>query len=176
MSTLAFNPLPLPLADNLVNGKDRKRYPDPDDVDPDEYKMTSLWMQAFIHNQTAISAAPARLNSVEKRDQGASISATDMSGGSLAQGFYRVTWYATIRVAGDAASSLIVTIDFTDRGQSKSFSSPSIAGSSTGTFAQGGGLVRADKVSPIRYSTTYAAGAGTPMKYDLVLVLERVGP
>ncbi len=171
MSTLA---LPLPLNDDLVQGKDRRRYPKPDDVDPNEYRIDPLWAQALIQQQAAINASPSRVNTVQLKDQAASIAPTDMSGGVLAAGFYRAMWYATVSIAGDGASSVSVTLDFTDRGQAKSRTYSVIAGSSTGTFAQDGGVIRVDKASPVRYSTTYAAGGGTPLKYDLVLVLERV--
>jgi hypothetical protein len=97
-----------------------------------------------------------------------------MSGSALAAGTYEFEWFVSIRTAAGTSSSVIVTVDFTYRTATKTFSYPTVNGNTTGTFGHGGGIIVIDNASPVRYSTTYASNAAGVMHYDLILILRRV--
>lgn len=167
------NPVPIPAHERLVFARDRARYRGAAQ-DPNEGKITPRWLEWFSEQNQLLTTAAQRLFDVTKTDQSASLSATDMSSGALAAGLYRVSYYATVTQAATVSSSLIVTLDWTDRTNTKTLTGSAMTGNTLGTVQIGGGLIRIDKNSPIRYATTYVSVGATSMTYDLVLTLERV--
>lgn len=176
-SALTFNPVPFP-EDRLVLGKNRKRFPRPQDIDPDEYNINPVWLNSLVQIAQQQVSAPLRTNTVELDDQGASIGATDFSGGSIAAGYYQIQAYARIKVpatTGAATSSLTIAIGWTDGGVSQSFSFPAMTGNTTGTNLTGPPLLlRVDANSPITYTITYASNTAGQMKYRASFILSRV--
>lgn len=178
MSSLSVNPVPLPLNDKLVLGKDRKKYPKPTDIDPNEYDINPVWSDAFVQQSTQAAAAPLRLNQVELTNQGASIGATDFSGGSISSGYYEVRTYARITTeasTGGKTSSLTVAIGWTEGGVVQTETFTALTGNTTGTHMASPMLTfLADGNSPITYTTTYASNTAGEMKYRLTVILSRV--
>lgn len=178
MSTLSVNPVPLPLNDKIVVGKDRKRFPKPSDVDPNEYNINPLWANAFIQQSTQAAAAPLRLKQVTLTNQGASIGGTDFSGGTLIAGYYEVRTYARITTpatTGAATSSLTITIGWTEGGVSQTRTFAALTGNTTSTSLADPMLtILVDSNSPVTYTTTYASNTAGQMKYKLSLILSRV--
>lgn len=178
MSGLSVNPVPLPLSDRLVLGKDRKKYPKPGDIDPNEYNINPLWGDAFVKQSTQAAAAPLKLNQVELQNQGANIGATDFSGGSIAGGYYEVRTYARITTrasTGAQTSSLIIAIGWIEGGVVQTRTFTALTGNTTATnLADPLLTILADANSPITYTVTYASDTAGQMKYRLSLILSRV--
>lgn len=178
MSSPAFNnPVPLPLQDRLVLGKNRKKFPKPTDVDPNEYDINPLWADAFQQQAQQQAASPVAINSVQLTDQSASVSATDFSGGDVAGGLYEVRVYERITQAAGATSTIKVTIGWTEGGVSLTQDvAAAYAGNLTTVPLTGPPLmIRVDAASPITYAVAYGSTGAPIMKYELSLVLLRMG-
>lgn len=175
------NPVPLPSSDPLTRPKEKFKGKTLEDVitylkgQVSLGFITDLWGFYFSQQEQTLTAASTRINAVDLEDQAASIPATDMSGGALASGFYQVQFYGSPVIAGDGSSSLRVDLTFTDNGQTKTVTGTAIVGNSTGRVLYDVVPIYIDDNSPVTYAAVYAAGGGTPMKYDLRLRLVRVG-
>lgn len=169
--TLALNNAPIPLSDPIARTR-RAQYGNK--PDPLEGMVTTPWIDYLSRLVTVISQNPNRVNSVELTAQGASIGATDMSGGALNAGLYRVSYQARITRAGTVSSSLTVALAWTDGGVAVTFSYAAVTGNTTGTTDSNTRLIRIDGASPITYSTTYASVGATTMQHSLDLTLEIV--
>ena len=171
---MSVNAVPIPIGERVTVQRDRRKYPDPKQSDPKEGTITRAWAE-WLTNQSQIQASTARrLFDVELQDQTGNIPATDVSNGTLAAGLYRVSYYATIVRSATSSSSLTVTLDFTDRSVSKSISGAAITSNLTSAAQSGSFLIRIEKNSPVRYSTTYASVGATTMAFDLCVTLEFV--
>lgn len=170
----AVRPVPIPVHERIVTLRNRRRYPRPGDSDPQEGMATRSWIEWLTNQSTIQSQSPRRLHSVELQDQAASIAATDVSDGTLEAGLYRISYYATISQAATVSSSLTVALDWADRTETKTLTGVAVTANSLGTAQLGGGLIRVDRASPVRYTVTYASVGATAMKYDLALTLERM--
>lgn len=164
--------VPLPLGDPISKRKDTKKYGQ--GQDPNEGQVTRVWTDYFTSLQTTVDATVQRVNSVSLDSQGASIAATDMSGGTLSAGLYTLSYYARITRAATTNSSLTVTLDWQDEGTAPTYSGAAMAGNTTTTVQSGTLLIDVDGSSPVRYSTTYASTGATSMQYKLRIVLQKV--
>jgi len=164
---------PIPLSDAIARPA-RREYTERRQPDPLEGLITRPWQDWFSNLLRVISAVSTSVRSVSPSDQSASIGATDLAGGAINAGLYRITYYARITQAATVSSSLTVTFDWPDGGVVPTFSGAAITGNTTTTYQTGTLMVRASG-APIRYATTYASVGGTPMKYRLDVVLEAVG-
>ncbi len=167
---MALLPVPLPAGDPIA----RPPRPELKGKDPLAGHLTDPWLAYFTQQGQAITDSPIRINSAQLIDQSATIVATDLSGASVTAGDYRVTWYARITQAATTSSSLIVTLSWTDGGVTPSYAGSAITGNTVTTVQSDTFLMRSDAVAPIRYATTYVSVGGTPMKYALSLIIERV--
>lgn len=167
-----MNAVPIPISERVINLRDKTRFPDPKDSDPREGTITRSWAEWFTNQSTIQSTTARRVFDASVTDQQASIGATDVSTGILAAGLYRVSYYATIVQGATTSSSLTVTLDWTDRSASKSVSGAAITANLNSAAQSGTFLIRIDKNSPVRYSTTYASVGATVMLYDLTVTLE----
>jgi hypothetical protein len=137
--------------------------------------LPDVWIDWFTVLTSTVNQAPNRLSAVELTSQGASIGATDFSGGGvLNAGLYRVTYYARITRAAGTSSSLTVTLSWTDGGASCSFAGAAITGNTTTTIQSETKMIRIDSASPVRYATTYASVGMPTMLYSLDVTLEQV--
>lgn len=145
----------------------------------DKDKMAGLlsdtWQLYFDSLLQTVTSSPQRANAVQLEAQGASIGATDMSGGGIGAGLYRITWNAQITRAAATSSSLTVTFGWTQRAVPQSRGGVAITGNSISSGeADKHLLIYADRDSPITYSTTYASVGAPSMQYSLDVVLELV--
>lgn len=164
------NNTPIPINDPIARVP-REQFRPPGRRDPLEGMLTDTWQIYFDQQSQVLQNAPARVATVEVEQQSASIGATDISGGVLNAGLYQVQYYARITLPNGISSSLTVTIDWTDGGVAQSFSGAAMTGNTTTTWQDRTLFFRIDALSPIRYSTTYATGAGAPMEYRLDVAL-----
>jgi hypothetical protein len=168
--TTTINDAPIPLYDAIARPK-RKEFGKRDD--PLEGHLTRPWVDYFNKLVQTVETSPSRISVVELTDQTTTIGATDMSGGGLSSGLYRVTWRARITQAASVSSSLTVTIDYVDDGLALSFSGAGITGNSITSWQSESKLLKIDHTTPVRYSTQYIY-VGTAGKYELRVVLEEV--
>lgn len=169
--TAILNDAPIPLYDPIARVK-RKEFGKRED--PLEGHLTRPWVDYFNQLIQTVERSPSRLNVVEVTAQAAAIGATDMAGGSLSAGLYRVSWRARITQAATTSSSLTVTVDYVDAGLALTFAGAAMTGNAVTTWQSESKLIRIDNASPVRYSTAYASVGATSMQYELRLVLEEV--
>jgi hypothetical protein len=136
--------------------------------------LTDEWVNWFSDYVPRIDKSPSRLITVTLTGQSASLAITPFTSGTLAEGRYRVDWYARITTAATTNSSLTVNVRSTESGLSLTQSGAAMTGNTTTTVQSGSALVLIDAGTPISYSTTYASTGATPMAYRLTLLLTRV--
>jgi hypothetical protein len=136
--------------------------------------LTDPWAEYFGKLVGVVSNNPVRANTIGLRVQGSSISATDFGGGGLSTGYYQISYYARIVQPASTSSSLQVAFDWVDQGVAVPLAFPAITGNTTTTTQSNTFLIYSDGASPIRYATTYGSVGGSPMKYDLSIVLQVV--
>jgi hypothetical protein len=128
------------------------------------------WVTSLLFS---VNAAPARVDTVDKSNQNASIGTTTI-GTPTATGMYRVAVYQRITTAAGVSSSLTTTIAWTDGGVTCSLPGAALTGNTTTTVGTFTALVRADGATPVSFSTAYVSNAAGAMKYRLNITLERV--
>ena len=167
-----MNPVPIPISDAIARPP-RKEYLERKAKDPQEGMVTQPWVDFFTDQEQLGSLAPSRVVEVDLTAQDASIAATDMTGGTLPGGWYRLTYYFRITTAASVSSSLQLTIDWNEGGVTPSFTGVAETGNTTTTYQTGTLFFPVTNLSAVRYSTTYAS-VGTPMDYLLHLNLEAI--
>ena len=171
--TSLLNNAPPPVGEPIAQPK-RKEF-GPNQRDPKEGLLTDTWNDWFTDNQALLEKFPGRVGiPVSLTAQAASIAATDMSGGALSGGLYRVTYYARVTQAASVSSSLEVTLDWQDGGVAITFTGAAITGNTTASYGTYTLMIHIDSASPVRYSTTYASVGLGAMNYALYVVLEEM--
>lgn len=170
--TLVLSNAPIPLQDPIARAR---RAGFGDKPDPQEGQITDPWADWFTRLAGTVNVGASRLGSVSLSGQGASLAATDFSGGTLNAGLYRVSYYAQITQAASVSSSLTVTLTYTAAGVSQSEAFTAITGNTTSTHSAvpNSFFFYADG-SPVKYATTYASVGAPAMAYFLYLTLESV--
>lgn len=164
---LGLNNAPLPIQERLIKVAVEMR-------EKVSGLLEDVWIDFFQRLLDQLNSAPWVRTKVVLGGQGGSISATDISGGGLSAGNFRITYYAIITRAATTSSSLTVSFDWTDEGVSPTASGTAITGNTTTTFQSGTIMIYADSNTPIRYSTTYASVGATSMLYKLHVKLEQM--
>ena len=168
------NPVPIPLTDPIAQPV-RDEFKRKREKDPQEGLITQPWIDYFNQFGVQIQNAATSVKSASVSAQTASIGATDIAGGSLSTGLYRLSYYTRITRAAGVSSSLEVTLDWQDRGQALSFTGAAIVGNIVTEFQQDTLFLRIDGgVAPVRYSTTRVSVGVPTMEYSLDVVLELV--
>lgn len=132
-----------------------------------------LWINWFNTVWTALVQGSAVIKRLTKTDQSAAIAATALGLGTLAAGLYRVSWHLRVTQAASVSSSLTVSVNHTAGGISCTQTAPAWTTNNTGQPQSGSVLVKVDASSPVLYAVAYAS-VGTPMHYELDLVVEAV--
>lgn len=162
--------IPPPVGDRISRPKREGRQ-----VDPTEGLLTQKWLEWFTQVNQLISLSPAAaVPAIVLTSQSASIAATDLSGGALRAGLYRVSYYARITTPGGVSSSLTIAFDWTDGGATPTYTGAAMTGNAVTTVQEHVGIIRIDGASPIRYSTTYASVGAPAMQYRLDITLEEL--
>ena len=166
---------PFPVNDYIVR-RARQEYTLRQQADPLEDKLTEVFANYFLRLGDTVNASAVRITDpVALSVQGASVAATDLSGGGVSQGLYRVSWFAQITQPGTVSSSLTTAIDWVSNGVTLTKTFTAITGNTTSSFGDGQVFFSADAASPVRYTLTYATAGATSMQYQFNATLERVG-
>jgi len=163
---------PLPVQDPIATP--RRRNLGKGEIDQFEGLITFEWLRSLGQLQTQVSQGPTRVSSERLAEQAAAIPATDISGGALNAGLYRLSYYARITQAAGVSSSLTITLSFTDGGIPQSFTFAAMTGNTTTTIQSETKVIEADANTPIRYAVAYASAGAPVMKYRLSVSLEQV--
>ncbi len=165
MTATRFTDAPIPLFDKISETEKGKAG-----------FMTDAWVNWFNQIlQKLGSAAVVVASSGPLTLQGATIPATDVTGGVLPGGLYRVSYYAQITRAAGAASSLDITIDYQNGGVTQSNVGATVNGNTTATHQSADFFIRMDPASPIRYGIVYASAGVPTMQYSFDLLVEELG-
>lgn len=167
-----LNNVPLPIGDRIALGR-RSNYRR-DEQDPQEGLVGDTWREYFTALTQTVSQGPQRVAADRLTDQAATIAATDISGGGLSAGMYRLTYYMAVTQAAGVSSSLTVTLSWTDSGIPKSQAFAAVTGNTTATIQSGTIAVEVDGSSPIRYAVAYASVGAPVMKYKISVALEQI--
>lgn len=173
-------PVPIPIQDPIVNIA-----PPPQTKDGDEPRLspkpaeqgllTDKWalylsdMETRINRATSVVVTPVQLTGLHS-----SIAGTDMTGGGVNAGLYRISYYACLTTAAGTSSSLQVSFTWTRSGVARTLSTTAYTGNSITAPLAGSFLIFTDGASPINYSTTYASVGAPAMVYELSVTLEKV--
>jgi hypothetical protein len=157
---VAKNPLPLPLGDPIAT-------------------RTGLcgdtWSRLFAEMVKIIDQTPNQIvDPPSVTAQSAAIATTTLAPAQQIAGLYRVTWYARITTAAGVASSLTVTVGFSDHGQAMTFSGAAIAGNTVTSAQSESVMFYSDEFTAITYSTAYVSNPASAMEYQLFIVLEQL--
>lgn len=170
MSVL-LNNAPLPMTDPIARPRRRDEFK-PSQKDPLEGLLSDAWADYLSRLAQNVQASATRVSSSSPVNQAGSIAATDVSGGALKAGLYRLSYYARITQAATVSSSLDVTISWTDGGVAQSQTGASITGNTVTTFQSVTLFFHSDASAPISFSTVYTSVGATPMQYRLDVTLE----
>ena len=136
--------------------------------------LSPAWEAWFARLPDTLASIPGILKSVALDDQAATIAATDLTGGLLSKGSYRVTYHARISRAATSSSSLTVTIAWTEGGVAQSIAGAAMTGNTTTTRQNSVFMIRSDAATDVTYATTYASTGATTMQYSLDLSFEQI--
>ena len=166
-----LNSVPIPLSDPIARPK-RDQYKG-DQRDPQEGLATEVWANYLSGQGQLMEKFPARVSNVFLAGQTAAIGATDMTGGTLSAGRYRLGYYARVTTPEGFGATFQITLDWQDGGVTRTRAGAVISGSSTANYESADlPLIYVDALSPVRYAVTYTA-LGT-LVYSLDLVLEEI--
>lgn len=128
-----------------------------------------LW-QALIGGWAQV---PTAATPIAKTGQSASIVTSTLLA-TPAAGLYRVSWYLRKTVADGVASSLTMTIGWTDSGVSLTKSGSALTTDSTTAEQDGAFTVYADAASDLTYAVAYASNTPGKMTYDVRVSVEQL--
>lgn len=128
----------------------------------------SQWLQSVLDRLHV--AAYQAVNRVSLLAQGASVGATTLV--AVAGGRYRVSWLARATQAATTSSSLIVTVGHTKSTVNCTQDSDAMVTNATNRPKSGSFVVDCDAGSILSFLTTYVSVGGTPMLYDLDVLVE----
>jgi hypothetical protein len=137
-------------------------------------KISQVWIEFFNSLARAINLAPSRSAVVQATGLEDSVAATDMTGGGLAEGLYRLSYYFRITRAASTSSSLTLGLDWVDHTQTLTYTGPAATGNTVTTYQTATAMVFVDRAAPVRYSIAYVSVGAVAMQYELFLIMERI--
>lgn len=105
-------------------------------------------------------------------DQAGDINVTDLSGGAISNGLYRVTYYLNVTHSAGVGWTLTVEVGWTDRGSAWVLDGTAIDTLGGPLIQSGSLMVKADAATPITYTVTKTGGSA--IVYDFSIVLETI--
>src|SRR4051812_43985035 len=105
-------------------------------------------------------------------NQNQSLGVSSLATGKLAAGTYRVTYYARKTFADGVASSLTVTLGWTENGLALSLSGAPMVADTVSSPQNGSITVTIDGNSALTYSTAYASTTPNRMRYKVEFTVE----
>jgi hypothetical protein len=137
--------------------------------------LTAAWLDWFSNFVNRVGTSSQRINAVPLVAQAGSISPTNLApSGALNGGLYRFEWYYQVTQAAGTSCTFTMTIGWTNRGVSQTYSWPANTGNNLTTNDSGTRTIRVDPNSPLTYSTTYGSVGAPVMTYSLDVVLIQV--
>lgn len=130
--------------------------------------LTRSWWDWFALFRLTLQSYPTRNNTISRTGLQASISATDLSIGSLAAGLYRVSYYAEI-TAASLGGGVTVAITWTSAGTGQTYTATQLSGTTLGHQTHDL-YIHVDAATAVQYAATRAS---TPT-YSLYLTLEHI--
>lgn len=133
------------------------------------YRWQETEIRQRLEKAPAVQADPARL-----LNQNASLPLTTVYT-TVVQGRYRISAYVRVTTPDGAASSIALTVRWTDGGVAQTkILIPALVGDTTATSDGESLPIEADAGSQIRYSTTYSSTTPAKMKYTASVVVEQL--
>jgi hypothetical protein len=173
MSNLLLGNAPIPISDPIARPKRTDRFGQKQ-TDPLEGTMSDPWVDYFSRMALTIQAAATRIHSATRVDVGAAIGATDITGGVIKTGLYRLTYYTRVSRAAGTSSAVQVTLAWTDGGVPQSQTGALLNANTTTTLESRSFLIHIDANSPVTYAVAYASVGAPSMQYRIDVVLEAV--
>jgi hypothetical protein len=138
--------------------------------------MTPLWRSWFEWMPVTLQAIPSLLSVIDIHDQMAAISETPWQNGRVLYGLYRLSFTHRIDQPASASSATQVTIKWTAEGQEQTYTGTNLIGNALTTRDERTFPIHLDTDTDITYAVTYSSTGGTPMTYEVGLVLEFMRP
>lgn len=107
-------------------------------------------------------------------DQHASIAAAVLPTGPLGAGTYRITYEARVTTIDGVASSLTVSLGWTEDGIALQLSGTPMVADSVSAPQSGSITVTIDDNTSLTYSTTYASTTPNKMRYKIGFTVEQI--
>lgn len=149
--------------------------PDRDPFVTEDRYLSQEAIDWFLALTGSVNAAPARVGvSVILPDEDDSIPPTDLSGGNLATGIYRMTYFVRVTTPDGAGSAVQVNFGWSDDLQPLVFNGTNVTGDLVTSYASGMVTFASDGGSPITYETVYSSTTPNAMHYKLAVTLELV--
>lgn len=139
-------------------------------VDGSQY-ITRAWRNYLFSVQNVANTASQVLRSITLSGQSASIFPTPIPIGTITAGFYQVSVYELVTVSAPA-SSLTVTIGWTDAGLACTRVVPALVNGLAGANTSLVFPIHCDNDSPITYQVAYASTPAGLMVYALGVLVE----
>lgn len=163
----------MPVEDAISN-QARKELVDAGQIDSLAGLISSTWNQWLNLLAGQLNKAPFIQNGVSLTAQGASVGATDFTGGALSGGLYRLTYYVQVTRAATTSSSIQPVLSWTYNGGTVSFSVAALTGNTVTTGDSQTKTVLIDAGSPVTYALNYASVGGTSMLYSFSVAIEQM--
>lgn len=132
------------------------------------------WVQFFNALETRLAAIPVVLGSVHLVGQVAAVLATPFVMPALADGLYRVSYYARTTVAGGVSGSFQVTFGYTDGATSQTHVGALKNGNTIQTHEEDSFLLHVDQNAPLTYAVAYTSAGVPVMTFQFDAVIEQV--
>ena len=131
------------------------------------------WLRWLYELVAIVSSGAQQIGStVNLTNQSAAIASTPVPLPALANGLYRLSWYARVTAADGVSSSLGVSFTWTDGGVSPTKTFTALTGDTTTTADGNQVIVLIDQNTPVNYATSYASNTPNKMHYKLSVQVE----
>lgn len=134
-----------------------------------------VWIDWFASVGIRVDSQSETISTVKLPNLSGTIPPTPLPLDSFAAGLYRVTYYIRVVVPASVSSSLQVGIGWTDNGVSCNIQADILTTNTIGTVQSNTLMLQNDQAAPITYEVLYTSVGGTPMQYDLIIMVELVG-
>jgi hypothetical protein len=136
--------------------------------------LTRVWIDWFASLGIRVDQQTHTLNIMEEFNLSGAVAPTPIPTDSLSEGLYRVTYYLRITVPASTSSAIQVAIGWTDGAVSCSIEAEELTTNTVGTVQSNTLMIRCDQAAPITFAVEYTSVGGTPMQYNLFIMVEQV--
>jgi hypothetical protein len=133
-----------------------------------------VWIDWFASLGIRVDQQTHTLNIVELFNLSGNVPPTPIPLDTLGEGLYRVTYYMRITTPASTSSSIQIGIGWTDNAVSCAIQADALTTNTIGTVQSNTLMIRNDQAAPITYEVVYASVGGTPMLYNLFIMVEQL--